>query len=187
MVNAIVAVWTDSPPVTDAASVTARGSVRSIVCGSPRNRLWESRSLRPGMETQSLRGQIEVFDLHNPSALAIRNPNVADLKVFNQDLTPPRGRPRASRVRVDAIAKATFFLMAASSYLEVSHAYRIGREPITRISTSRLALCCQSGLVAVLATPMRARSRSMASRSLRMSPLLIALFTSARIASQTCA
>ncbi len=59
----------------------------------------------------------------------------------------------------------------------------IGREPVMRISTSLLALCCQSGLDATLATPMRARRRSIGSRSLRMSPLLIARFTSARIAS----
>ena len=53
-----------------------------------------------------------------------------------------------------------------------------------RMSTSLLALCCQSGLVATLATPISARSRSIGSRSLRMSPLSIARFTSARIASQ---
>lgn len=63
-------------------------------------------------------------------------------------------------------------------------AYWIGREPLMRISTNRLALSCQSGLVETLATPMRARRRSIGSRSLRMSPLLIARFTSARIASQ---
>jgi hypothetical protein len=63
-------------------------------------------------------------------------------------------------------------------------AYSTGREPVMRMSTSLLALCCQSGLVATLATPMRARSRSIGSRSLRMSPLLIARFTSSRIASQ---
>ena len=62
-------------------------------------------------------------------------------------------------------------------------AYLAGREPAMRMSTSLLALCCQSGLVATLATPISARSRSIASRSLRMSPLLIARFTSARIAS----
>jgi len=62
-------------------------------------------------------------------------------------------------------------------------AYRMGLEPVTRISTSLLALCCQSGLVVTLATPTRARSRSIASRSFRMSPLLIARFTRERIAS----
>src|SRR5690242_7295638 len=62
-----------------------------------------------------------------------------------------------------------------------------GREPVMRMSTSLLALCCQSGLVATLATPISARSRSMGSRSLRMSPLLIARFTSARSASHICA
>jgi hypothetical protein len=58
-----------------------------------------------------------------------------------------------------------------------------GREPVIRISTSLRALCCQSGPVATLATPMRARRRSIGSRSLRMSPLLIARLTSARSAS----
>jgi hypothetical protein len=66
-------------------------------------------------------------------------------------------------------------------------AHLIGREPITRMSTSLLALCCRSGLAATLATPIRALSRSMGSRSLRISPLFIARFTRARIASQTCA
>jgi hypothetical protein len=64
-----------------------------------------------------------------------------------------------------------------------SRAYLAGREPVMRMSTSLLALCCQSGLVATLATPIRARSRSIGSRSLRMSPLFIARFTSARSAS----
>jgi hypothetical protein len=61
--------------------------------------------------------------------------------------------------------------------------YLAGREPVMRMSTSLLALCCQSGLVATLATPISARSRSIGSRSLRMSPLFIARFTSARSAS----
>ena len=66
-------------------------------------------------------------------------------------------------------------------------AYFAGREPVIRMSTSLLALCCQSGLVATLATPTRARSRSSGSRSLRMSPLRMARFTKARRASWTCA
>jgi hypothetical protein len=65
-------------------------------------------------------------------------------------------------------------------------AYLAGREPMMRMSTSLLALCCQSGVVATLATPISARSRSIGSRSLRMSPFLIARFTSARMASQIC-
>jgi len=63
--------------------------------------------------------------------------------------------------------------------------YQLSREPVIRMSTSLLALCCQSGLVDKFATPMRARRRSIGSRSFRMSPLLIARFTSARIAPQT--
>lgn len=59
----------------------------------------------------------------------------------------------------------------------------VGREPLIRISTSLLALCCQSGVEATLDTPMSARSRSNGSRSLRMSPLFTARFTSASIAS----
>jgi hypothetical protein len=62
--------------------------------------------------------------------------------------------------------------------------YFSGRAPKIRISTSLRALCCQSGLVDTFATPIRARRRSMGSRSFRMSPLLIARFTSARIAPQ---
>ena len=60
--------------------------------------------------------------------------------------------------------------------------YLGGREPAMRISTSLLALCCQSGVDATLETPIRARSRSNGSRSLRISPLLIARFTRASIA-----
>jgi len=60
--------------------------------------------------------------------------------------------------------------------------YRAGREPVIRISTSLLALCCQSGMDAALETPTRARNRSNGSRSLRKFPLLIARFTSASIA-----
>lgn len=62
-------------------------------------------------------------------------------------------------------------------------AHFTGREPVMRIFTSRLALCCQSGSAATLATPIRARRRSSGSRSLRMSPLLMARFASVRIAS----
>jgi hypothetical protein len=60
--------------------------------------------------------------------------------------------------------------------------YLRGREPMMRISTSLLALCCQSGLLATLDTPISARSRSNGSRSLRISPLLMARFTSESIA-----
>jgi hypothetical protein len=66
-----------------------------------------------------------------------------------------------------------------------SEVYLIGREPIIRISTSLLALCCQSGLDATLETPIRARSRSNGSRSLRMLPLLMARFTRASMAPWT--
>jgi hypothetical protein len=63
-----------------------------------------------------------------------------------------------------------------------NRAYRIGREPVMRMSTSLLALCCQSGPDATWETPISARSRSNGSRSLRMSRLLMARFTSASIA-----
>src|SRR5215831_5530922 len=58
-------------------------------------------------------------------------------------------------------------------------AYLAGREPLIRMSTSLLALCCQSGAEDMLETPIRARSRSNGSKSFRMSPLVIARFTSA--------
>jgi hypothetical protein len=61
-------------------------------------------------------------------------------------------------------------------------AYVIGREPVMRMSTSLLALCCQSGPEATWETPTSARSRSNGSISLHMSPFLIARFTSASIA-----
>ena len=60
--------------------------------------------------------------------------------------------------------------------------YLAGREPVTRMSTSLRALCCQPGPDATWATPIRARSRSKGSRSRRMSPLLMARFTSASMA-----
>jgi hypothetical protein len=60
--------------------------------------------------------------------------------------------------------------------------YLIGREPVMRMSTSLLALCCQSGPDATWETPISARSRSNGSRSLRMSRLSIARFTSESIA-----
>src|SRR5580692_3215946 len=67
----------------------------------------------------------------------------------------------------------------------VAGLYFIGREPLIRMSTSLLALSCQSGPVATLETPISARSRSNGSRSLRRSPLFMAVFTSALIAPLT--
>jgi hypothetical protein len=61
-------------------------------------------------------------------------------------------------------------------------AYFAGREPAMRISTNLLALGCQSGADATLETPIKARSKSTGSRSLRMSPPSTPRFTSARIA-----
>ena len=58
---------------------------------------------------------------------------------------------RAARSRA---ARATPETGEAPVYL------RSGREPVMRMSTNLLALCCQSGLVATLATPTSARSRS---------------------------
>jgi len=60
--------------------------------------------------------------------------------------------------------------------------YLIVREPVMRMSTSLLALCCQSGPDATWETPISARSRSNGSRSLRMSPLFIARLTNESIA-----
>jgi len=68
------------------------------------------------------------------------------------------------------------------SQIKLSAFYFNGRAPKIRISTNLRALCCQSGPAETLATPTIARRRSIGSRSLRMSPLLIARFTSARSA-----
>src|SRR5580704_2915276 len=84
----------------------------------------------------------------------------------------------------DALDQQAVEVCTTSAPLTLQVIYLTGREPLMRISTSRLALCCQSGLDATFDTPIRARSRSIGSRSLRMSPLLMARFTSARIASQ---
>jgi len=67
----------------------------------------------------------------------------------------------------------------------VTGGYFIGREPVIKISTSLLALCCQSGPIATLETPISARSRSNGSMSLRMSPLFMAVLTSVSIAAAT--
>ena len=60
--------------------------------------------------------------------------------------------------------------------------YLSGREPAMSMSTSLLALCCQSAPEPTCETPISARSRSYASRSLRRSPLFLARFTSPSIA-----
>jgi len=60
--------------------------------------------------------------------------------------------------------------------------YLSGREPAMSMSTSLLALCCQSAPEPTCETPISARRRSYASRSLRRSPLLLARFTSPSIA-----
>jgi hypothetical protein len=62
--------------------------------------------------------------------------------------------------------------------------YLTGRDPKIRMSTSFLALCCQLEPAPTVATPTSARSRSIASRSSRMSPLLIERLTRLRTASQ---
>jgi hypothetical protein len=68
------------------------------------------------------------------------------------------------------------------SSVRMQGVYLIGREPVMRMSTSLLALCCQSGPDATWETPISARSRSNGSRSLRMSPLFIARATNESIA-----
>jgi hypothetical protein len=85
------------------------------------------------------------------------------------------------RIAYHLRAKAVKTAWVACLDASLEH-YLRGREPVMRISTSLLALCCQSGLLATLDTPISARSRSNGSRSLRMSPLLMARFTSESIA-----
>ena len=87
--------------------------------------------------------------------------------------TSPAVRPASRKIRS---------FPATRSVRAGSPGYLTGREPTMRISTNLLALGCQSGLEATLATPTRARSRSIGSRSFRISPLLTPRFTSARIA-----
>jgi hypothetical protein len=90
-----------------------------------------------------------------------------------------------ARFHLDLFGGGSSSRIACHHETESLEAYLAGREPLMRMSTSLLALCCQSGLVLTLATPISARSKSIGSRSLRMSPLFIARFTSERIASQT--
>jgi hypothetical protein len=104
--------------------------------------------------------------------------------VFNRRTTmaigavPERPRPGPSCRELREEASATRWLGASLSKVRQTD-YLIGREPVIRMSTSLLALCCQSGLDATLETPISARSKSNGSRSLRMSQLLMARFTSA--------
>ena len=86
-------------------------------------------------------------------------------------------RGQSLRLRQQALEAAPLLLEAAWIWLR---AYLTGREPVMRMSTSFLALCCQSGPEARLETPISARSRSIETRSLRMSPLLIARFTNSQ-------
>jgi hypothetical protein len=50
-------------------------------------------------------------------------------------------------------------LLGRREIMVTSVVYLIGREPVMRMSTSLLALCCQSGPDATLETPISARSR----------------------------
>ena len=68
------------------------------------------------------------------------------------------------------------------SFVVAPCVYLIGREPVMRMSTSLLALCCHSGPEATWETPISARSRSNGSRSLRISRVLMARFTNESIA-----
>jgi hypothetical protein len=109
-----------------------------------------------------------------------------DENVIAGDL-PRHGRYGPVRTVAAAVTRLTLQgLEAAPLLLEAPWAwlcaYLTGREPAMRMSTSLLALCCQSGPDATWETPISARSRSNGSRSLRMSRLLIARFTSESIA-----
>ena len=86
-------------------------------------------------------------------------------------------RPGTAASRVDKL------FSRAGNCAQIPRPYLIGREPMIRISTSLLALCRQSRLDEMKPTPTRALSRSPGSTSLRTSPLLMARFTNARIAS----
>src|ERR1035438_5375446 len=74
-------------------------------------------------------------------------------------------------------------MSTARDWVRRDAVYLNGREPAMRMSTSLLALCCQSAPEPTCETPISARSKSDASRSLRRSPLLLARFTSPSIAS----
>ena len=81
-----------------------------------------------------------------------------------------------------AILPAEGRSLQIESSVRTQGVYLTGREPEMRMSTNLLALCCQSGPDATWETPISARSRSNGSRSLRMSPLLIARLTKESIA-----
>jgi hypothetical protein len=92
--------------------------------------------------------------------------------------TPARIGPHRARVpRLNRAEQADRVLRDA--------VYSSGREPAMSMSTSLLALCCQSAPEPTCETPISARSRSYASRSLRRSALLLARFTNPLIAPWT--
>jgi len=93
--------------------------------------------------------------------------------------------PRCDVPQTPPIPQRTVALSTPVTHRFPRRGYFIGREPLIRMSTSLLALSCHSGPVATLETPISARSRSNGSRSLRMSPLFMAVFTSASIAPVT--
>src|ERR1700686_629796 len=114
----------------------------------------------------------------------LRHDSGEDLSAFPRPWSrePEQSRARRFTPGPPGIGTLLLFLKLNFGGLKGRCVYLIGREPMMRISTSLLALCCQSGPDATLETPIRARSRSNGSRSLRMSPFLIARFTSASIA-----
>src|SRR6185437_5916901 len=96
------------------------------------------------------------------------------------DDSPETAHSQAAEMDADAQAGTT---VVAPRWVDADRVprdavYPSGREPAMRISTSLLALCCQSAPEPTCDTPIRARSRSDASRSLRRSPLFLARFTS---------
>jgi hypothetical protein len=106
MVHAVVAVWADSAPVAEAASVIAHLSALNRLQISPEPVVRMVQVSGKGDPKPT--GQVEVFDLHDRAAFAFGNPNVADLKVFNEDFASVCGPPRASHLCVVAIAETAF-------------------------------------------------------------------------------
>src|ERR1700679_1776553 len=62
-------------------------------------------------------------------------------------------------------------MSTARDWMKRDAVYLSGREPAMRMSSSLLALCCQSAPEPTWETPIRARSKSKASRSPGRSPL----------------
>ena len=109
MIGAIVAAAADSPPVPIAAGVAARLDALTQLPLAAEPVVGPRFLAAVGGNPKPVR-QIEVFDLDNGPELlrCLRDPEITDSQVFNEDIAAPRDGPVAGRFRVAAVAEAAF-------------------------------------------------------------------------------